>query len=67
MPNMSDERAKLIEKLLKPDEYTLEQVYGLLQEQHAWLEKHPDDIEVLEIGESLVMMRDWLEGSNEVA
>jgi hypothetical protein len=62
-----DERAKLIYKLLKPGKYTLEQVKELRREQRAWLEKHPDDIEVLEIGESLVMKQRWLEGSNEVA
>ncbi len=58
---MSISRQDLLRKLYLSPVETLEQVRELQAMQLKWLEKHPNDEEVLGVGESLKMMEIWLE------
>ena len=51
-----DERQKLLEDMQSSSVKSLEQVRMLRERVRAWLREHPDDQEVIETNEGLVML-----------
>jgi len=60
-PRMSISRGKLLRRLYTAPVETMEQLQDLMAMQSAWLKIHPDDEEVLGVGEMLYMMKYYFE------